>query len=148
MVLEKLAKDTIEADAAFGAVFGAFIGDAAGAVLEFFQDGQIKEWNVEQALKFGGGGALYMGAGQITDDSEMAMCIMHGLTDHECAVHKNNIPKTLNLDGILYYYGNWSKTAFDIGYATRNAFSVINDPNNKQHLNTIEVFKRVVKKKL
>lgn len=26
-----------------------------------------------------GGGAMNLGKGQITDDSEMAMCIMHGL---------------------------------------------------------------------
>ncbi len=91
ILLEKLAKDSKEADRAFGSVFGAFTGDAAGAVLEFY-DGRIEEWNVEQALQFGGGGSLYMGAGQITDDSEMAMCIMHGLTDPECAVDQNSIP--------------------------------------------------------
>lgn len=85
-----------------------------------------------------------MGPGQITDDSEMAMCIMHGLTDPECAVNQSNVPKTLNLDGILYNYGNWCRTAFDVGFATSSAFTVITDRKNKQHLNTTKVFKRVV----
>ena len=98
-----------QANAAYGAVFGAFTGDAAGAVLEFFQFGTINDRDVFQALKFKGGGALHMGAGQITDDSEMAMCIMQGLTDPECAVDESKIPHTLNLDGITHYYGNWSR---------------------------------------
>jgi hypothetical protein len=34
-LIEELANTSPEADRAFGAVFGAFIGDAAGAVLEF-----------------------------------------------------------------------------------------------------------------
>ena len=78
-----------------------------------------------------------MGPGQITDDSEMAMCIMHGLTDPECAIDQTSIPKTLNLDGITYYYGKWSKNAFDIGLATRTALGVITDINDKKHKNTI-----------
>jgi ADP-ribosyl-[dinitrogen reductase] hydrolase len=78
--LERLAKESPEANAAFGAVFGAFIGDAVGAVLEFYQ-GVIDENAVYYAMKMEGGGALYMGKGQITDDSEMAMCFLHGITD-------------------------------------------------------------------
>ena len=57
---------------------GAFVGDAAGAVLEFYNQ-RITQQDVEWALKMNGGGENEMGPGQITDDSEMAMCIMHGL---------------------------------------------------------------------
>ncbi len=60
---------------------GAFVGDAAGAVLEFYNR-EITERDVEWALTLSGGGENEMGPGQITDDSEMAMCIMHGLS-HE-----------------------------------------------------------------
>ena len=60
-----------------GCVFGAFIGDAAGAVLEFQHT--ITDEMVNDALKFTGGGKMRIGAYQITDDSEMAMCILHGL---------------------------------------------------------------------
>jgi len=72
-----------------------------------------------------------MGAGQITDDSEMGMCIMHGLTDPECAVQKDGVPHYFNLDGITHYYGRWSKKAFDIGMATRAALGIIKDVENK-----------------
>ena len=65
-------------DRALGAIVGAFIGDAAGAVLEF-QHLAINAKGVEYALKFPGGGVWGVGKGQITDDSEMAMCLMHGL---------------------------------------------------------------------
>ena len=65
---------------AYGAVIGAFVGDAAGAVLEFNKR-RISEEDVEWALRMEGGGENDMGGGQITDDSEMAMCIMHGLSD-------------------------------------------------------------------
>ena len=82
--LGELAKRSREADRAVGAIMGAFIGDAAGAVLEF--GGTPNEKKVKNALEFNGGGVLGMGPGQITDDSEIAMCIMHGLTDPECAV--------------------------------------------------------------
>lgn len=44
--------------------------------------------------------------GQITDDSEMAMCILHGLTDSETFVNaEQDKAKVLNLDGIGYYFG-------------------------------------------
>jgi ADP-ribosylglycohydrolase len=61
---------------ALGSVLGAFVGDAAGAYLEFWRGGKIREKDVEEALTFPGGGAWLVGPGQITDDSEMAMCIL------------------------------------------------------------------------
>ena len=65
-------------DASLGSIMGAFIGDAAGAVLEFCST-KINEKGVDYALTFPGGGAMGVAPGQITDDSEMAMCILHGL---------------------------------------------------------------------
>ena len=44
-------------DAAKGCIIGAFVGDAAGAVLEFYNS-EIKENNVEDALTFSGGGVI------------------------------------------------------------------------------------------
>ena len=85
-----------------------------------------------------------MGPGQITDDSEMAMCIMQGLTDPECAVDASKIPHTLNLDGMAHYFGKWSRQAFDIGYTTQKALRAITDINDKQHKDTVAVFKKVV----
>ena len=42
---------------AFGSVFGAFIGDAAGAVLEFKSLEHVQK-NIDKALTFPGGGSL------------------------------------------------------------------------------------------
>ena len=47
---------------AFGSVMGAFVGDAAGAVLEFYNQ-RITEQDVEWALKMNGGGENEMGPG-------------------------------------------------------------------------------------
>lgn len=59
-----MARDTntLDADAAFGAVFGAFIGDAAGATLEFVKT-KITDEMVDEALTFPGGGFLGVGRG-------------------------------------------------------------------------------------
>ena len=89
--LKTLTLNCKEADRDFGSVFGAFIGDAAGATLEFFP-GRISQKDVDEALNLEGGGALGMGIGQITDDSEMGMCILHGLADHECSISPSGSP--------------------------------------------------------
>ncbi len=34
---------------------------------------------IDNALQFSGGGILKVGPGQVTDDSEMAMCLLHSL---------------------------------------------------------------------
>ena len=56
---------------------GAFVGDAAGAHVEFRRNVEAKD--VEQGLKLEGGGPFRTGKGQVTDDSEMALAIFHAL---------------------------------------------------------------------
>jgi ADP-ribosylglycohydrolase len=59
--------------------------------------------------------------GQVTDDSEMAMCILHGLTDSI-----KDGKATLNLDILQSYFGRWYQSnPFDIGITTREALRVI-----------------------
>jgi len=48
-------------DVAKGCILGAFVGDAAGAVLEHADD--ITDENVQNALKLIGGGMLDLGQG-------------------------------------------------------------------------------------
>lgn len=83
-------------DRALGCILGAFVGDASGANLEFVRN--ITEEKVENGMKMKGGGPLQIGPGQITDDSELAMCLLHGL-----AAGKGK----MNPDMICYYYGKW-----------------------------------------
>ena len=73
-----------------GAIYGFAIGDAMGATTEFMTAEQIER-------KFGkvtdiiGGGWLNLTAGEVTDDTQMTMCVMNALM------------KTLNEDDPLGY---------------------------------------------
>ena len=50
-----------------------------------------------------GGGHFKVGRGQVTDDSELAMCLMHGLIDNE-----NNIKNgAISFDKIAIRYRDW-----------------------------------------
>ena len=103
---------------ALGSVLGAFVGDAAGAVLEFLKLQDIKDIDVENALLMKGGGVMGMGKGQVTDDSEMAMCLVNALTEEDI--------QTLNLNLIQKYFGMWYQSnPFDIGNTTHAALRVI-----------------------
>ena len=66
-----------------------------------------------------GGGTHRLAPGQITDDSELAMCLMRGLSDGN---------GKLNTAHIVKYYGKWCQDGpFDISLPTRTALKVI-DP--------------------
>ena len=138
--------------AAQGAVVGAFVGDAAGAVLEFAPRPSLDKARfcappsatachpccgraaadlclasplravsepaaavqkvmvpqVRHALTLPGGGMWDVGPGQVTDDSEMAMCLMQGLAQGQ--------PPLLPLDAIAARYAAWYHSdPFDIG---------------------------------
>ena len=84
---------------AIGSVLGAFVGDAAGAVLEFLDIQDINNKSVDYALQMEGGGVMGMGKGQVTDDSEMAMCLVNALTDGDV--------KILSLNIIQIYFAMW-----------------------------------------
>ena len=61
-----------------GAVFGFAIGDAMGATTEFMTDSQIKN-KYGQVTEIVGGGWLNLKAGQVTDDTQMTICVMDAL---------------------------------------------------------------------
>ena len=91
-----------------GCVIGAWVGDALGAVLEFRP---ISPEGVQRALQMLGGGAHKVGPGQITDDSELSICLLRGLSD------ANGV---MDLDRIARNYQQWVKSPpFDIGLTTR-----------------------------
>ena len=70
--------NTIKRNKIAGAIYGFAIGDAMGATTEFMSEEQIKR-------KFGavtdivGGGWLNLEAGDVTDDTQMTMCVMNAL---------------------------------------------------------------------
>ena len=65
-------------DRAFGCILGAFIGDSCGSFLEF-EVNPISEEQINECMKMNGGGPFSLGPGQVTDDSELAFCLMWGL---------------------------------------------------------------------
>lgn len=63
-----------------GAFLGAAIGDALGATVEFMTPHEIRyKYGVHR--KIIGGGWLNLKAGQVTDDTEMSLCIARAIVD-------------------------------------------------------------------
>lgn len=62
-------------DRLLGCMFGAFIGDSLGSYCEF-QNKATAEKLVIEAMEMPGGGVFNLKAGQITDDSEMALHLL------------------------------------------------------------------------
>ena len=59
-------------------MLGAFIGDSLGSYREFKMN-DCPEHIIEEAMQMPGGGYWDIYPGQVTDDSELAMCQMRGL---------------------------------------------------------------------
>ena len=81
--LEAIVKDSFN-DRAFGCILGAFAADACGSFNEFYTRSIQSEEFMDECMKMPGGGPWATGPGQITDDSELGMCLLYGLaTDIE-----------------------------------------------------------------
>lgn len=50
-------------DKAYGSVYGAFIGDAAGGYLEFWRGGEITKETIDYAMELNGGGVFQLQPG-------------------------------------------------------------------------------------
>jgi len=95
-------------DAALGALLGACVGDAAGAVLEFVEPAPTTA-QVQWALTMPGGGVWGVAPGQITDDGELMLCLAQALADSP----------TFDLERIARTYAAWiASPPFDIGTTT------------------------------
>lgn len=102
---------------AFGAVYGALIGDAAGGVLEFMS----RKPTVEEAVKafeMPGGGVFELARGQFTDDGEMTVTLLRALY-----LTRGIFSATQVAAG----YCKWADSnPFDMGLATRSALKLSN----------------------
>ena len=95
-------------------MLGAFVADAIGSFLEFEQ-GDIPHSKVEEAMSMPGGGSWYTQPGQLTDDSELAMCQMRGLLAGQ---------GKFDLFHICLYYGwYWHLQPICAGGTTSNGLS-------------------------
>ena len=73
-----------------GAVYGFAIGDAMGATTEFMNEDEIKKeyGRVDDII---GGGWLNLKAGDVTDDTQMSMCVMKVMMDGDYKNFKKNV---------------------------------------------------------
>jgi len=115
----KAAKDSLETvkrdptlNQALGCILGAFIGDAAGGVLEFSRC-KIQQEHVDHALTFPGGGCFKFEPGELTDDSEMAMSLFNAILEDE------GVPTTQTLAKHYLFWQNSHPK--DMGFTTRAA---------------------------
>lgn len=74
-----MSKDLLR-DKIAGAVYGFAIGDAMGATTEFMSYQEIMR-KYTQVRDIIGGGWLDLKAGEVTDDTQMTMCVMEALMD-------------------------------------------------------------------
>ncbi len=108
-------------NAAYGAVFGALVGDAAGATLEFLRR-KPSTAEVNDALRMIGGGVWGTAPGQITDDGELSLAALHGLSGES----------NYSLDRVAAAYIAWAQSSpFDIGITTSNALLNISPKKGK-----------------
>lgn len=136
-------------DHAMGAFLGMLVGDASGAVLEFFR-GQITSETVNNAMRMPGGGLMQVGRGQITDDGELALSLAasligggkknKGSSPRQRSSRLNRTQQTqseksedlaavasagLPLGVIARSYVDWFRSKpFDIGNTCRTAFNL------------------------
>jgi ADP-ribosylglycohydrolase len=105
-------------EAALGAVLGALVGDAAGAVLEFFGR-PIRAADVAHAMTMPGGGTWEVAPGQVTDDGELTMSLLAALaTDPDNPTER-----------AARHYARWvASDPFDIGATTAASLGCLRDP--------------------
>jgi ADP-ribosyl-[dinitrogen reductase] hydrolase len=94
-----------------GAVMGALVGDAAGAVLEFLGRAPT-EAEVHRALDMPGGGVWRVAPGQITDDGELTVSLLGALAPGA----------PYDADRVAAAYVAWYRSSpFDVGGTTAAA---------------------------
>ena len=88
-----------------GSVIGAFLGDSIGSHVEFQKS--VSEKEADKCLLMEGGGPFKLAGGQVTDDSELALCQAKGLAEGK---------GLFSVDRIAKYYRFWIRSnPFDIG---------------------------------
>jgi len=105
----RFAGDAAILDRALGAYLGFAIGDALGATVEFMTASEIsQEYGVHARMI--GGGWLKLRPGQVTDDTEMALCVGRAITG----------TRGWSLKAVCDEFATWlKKVPIDVGNTTR-----------------------------
>eukprot|EP01083_Nonionella_stella_P159422 520008_1 len=106
-------------DKAMGLCIGAAIGDSLGSFCEFSKTARPSE-TMEIAMMMIGGGPHDVEEGQVTDDTELAICLANGLVK---MVNRKNTQYDSSI--IAKEYEKWfNSDPFDVGACTRNTLCV------------------------
>lgn len=102
-------------DRAKGALLGLAVGDALGTTYEFKRIEQVAypALATQPATDVVGAGPFGLAPGQITDDTQMAVCLARSLAQHGA----------LDVEDVGRRYVAWMGEAFDIGNQTRGSLS-------------------------
>lgn len=117
-------------DKILGSLIGFAIGDAMGATTEFMNQEEIK-------LKFGkldnivGGGWLRLKQGDVTDDTQMMMCIINALMAND-PISAPDVPYESHriIKDIRWNFIDWLRSCpQDVGNACREGISLMANEN-------------------
>src|SRR5687767_4552689 len=100
-----------------GPLLGMAVGDALGTTYEFqgIEQPDYPTLATAPATDIVGGGPFDLVAGQVTDDTQMAVCIARSLTEQ----------RELDILDIATRYVAWFQHAFDVGVQTGAALRAI-----------------------
>lgn len=115
--------NTMLKDRIYGSLYGFAIGDAMGATTEFMDRTEIKK-KYGTLIDIIGGGWLNLPAGQVTDDTQMMLCVARAIL--KCYT------KADTLEQCCKEFKDWLATdPVDVGNACRVAISTATgtDPN-------------------
>ncbi len=71
-------KQYSEEDKAYGTIIGAFIADSCGSFFEFSKK-KLNDNEMTECMRMPGGGPHKVASGQVTDDSELAICLIDAI---------------------------------------------------------------------
>jgi ADP-ribosylglycohydrolase len=101
---------------AVGSLLGLACGDALGATVEFMTSAAIARAFPDGLRTIVGGGPCHVAPGQVTDDTELALCLARSL-----AAGRNGFDD----DDVADRYAEWAAShPIDMGTTTRNAFVI------------------------
>ena len=104
-----------------GALYGFAIGDAMGATTEFMNEAEIKR-DYGKLTDIVGGGWLDLKAGEVTDDTQMTICVMEALMKNDFKNFKKDVA-----DSFVAWYDTKPK---DIGNQCRRAIAFYKESGN------------------
>eukprot|EP00929_Paragymnodinium_shiwhaense_P050601 TRINITY_DN25483_c0_g1_i1.p1 TRINITY_DN25483_c0_g1~~TRINITY_DN25483_c0_g1_i1.p1 ORF type:complete len:574 (+),score=147.28 TRINITY_DN25483_c0_g1_i1:100-1821(+) len=99
---------------ALGALLGVAVGDALGAPLEMMEERPLGPADIDKAFEMCGGGHWSLAPGQVTEDTELTICLAEALT----TATGQEFPSY----EVTRQYGEWAASRpFDMGSTTNKA---------------------------